>query len=361
METQTQVMELTCPVSRSFRAAQTAGMFDLELPEKWERRWEVELPKRDAPWRIGVIVGPSGSGKTTVARTAWGRLFEPPTWPPEQAVIDGFDAWPLETVTRALTAVGLGSPPLWLRPQATLSNGERFRRDLAFGLLTVGRGLLVCDEFASVVDRRVARFASVAIAAALRKERFPARLVAVTCHEDVVPWLAPDWVLELPSGRLTRRRLRRPELRVEVGRCSHQAYAAFAQHHYLGGQVPSVAECYAAILDQDAAAFCAVVGLYGRRGRKRISRLVVKPEYQGLGLGLQLAERVCRDQTSRGFRICLTASHPAVVGHCRRSRHWRAAGVRRVGQTTRQFKQGRPIQTAVRRATASFEWIGGDV
>ncbi|MEP6900292.1 MAG: hypothetical protein ABJA66_01000, partial [Actinomycetota bacterium] len=38
-------------------------------------------------------------------------------------------------ITTTLTAVGLASPPSWLKPYPVLSNGEKFRCDLAMALL----------------------------------------------------------------------------------------------------------------------------------------------------------------------------------------------------------------------------------
>ena len=47
--------EVSCDVQRSFRVEQVAGMFDLPLEAKTSRRWSIETPGPDEPWRIGVI------------------------------------------------------------------------------------------------------------------------------------------------------------------------------------------------------------------------------------------------------------------------------------------------------------------
>ena len=65
----------------------------------------------------------------------------------------------LYAVTSALSAVGLGSVPSWLRPFSVLSNGEQFRAGLARLLLSDEKAV-VLDEFTSVIDRQVARIAS---------------------------------------------------------------------------------------------------------------------------------------------------------------------------------------------------------
>ena len=39
-------------------------------------------------------------------------------------------------------------------------------------------------------------------------------------------------------------------------------------------------------------AFCATVSLIGRKNRWRISRIVTLPDYQGIGIGMAVAEAV---------------------------------------------------------------------
>ena len=97
-----------------------------------------------------------------------------------------------------LTAVGFSSPPAWIKPYRVLSQGERFRCDLARALLTRKRRV-VFDEFTSVVDRTVARIGAAAVAKAVR--RMPEKqFVAVTCHYDVAEWLEADWVLDMADA-----------------------------------------------------------------------------------------------------------------------------------------------------------------
>ena len=57
-------------------------------------------------------------------------------------------------------------------------------------------------------------------------------------------WLEPDWVLDMAVGQLTRRRLRRPTIELEIHRCGHQAWQLFKRHHYLSGSLAVGARCY---------------------------------------------------------------------------------------------------------------------
>lgn len=365
-------IEVSCPVLDSFRIQQVAGMFDVPLAEKLSERFEVELPELHEDWLIGLIVGPSGSGKSTVARHAFAPFMAQQTsWPQDRAVIDGFPNLSAREITRLLSAVGFSSPPSWIKPYHVLSGGEQFRCDLAraFAIAlqaqqqtcnkpksAAERPLVVVDEFTSVVDRQVARSASAAIARAIRSGAVTCRLVAITCHTDIAEWLEPDWVLDMSTRLLSRRRLRRPRLQISVHRCRHALWSRFARHHYLSGSLSLSARCYAAVCEGQPVAFCATMPAIGRRKHWRISRLVTLPDWQGLGIGMRLAEAVADLHAEQGHRMNLTGSHPAIVAHCRDSPRWQLVRVTRHGRRTARNFVGNPYRGSAGRATVSFEY-----
>lgn len=386
-------IEVTCPVFDSFRVQQVGGMFDVPLAQRASQRFKVDVPEwllaeegggrkgekgegdedrpateypASPPWRVGLIVGPSGSGKSTIARAMFGpRVYQPRQWPYDQAVIDGLGQRPIKEITRLFTAVGFSSPPSWIKPYNVLSNGEQFRCDLARAL---GEGagdggwgtrspLVVFDEFTSVVDRNVARIVSAAIAKGIRSGQIGCRFVAVTCHYDVTEWLAPDWVIDMATSTFARRRLRRPPIQLEIFRCRRSAWRLFARHHYLSGALAQYVRCFLAVWEGVPVAFCATVSLIGRKNRWRISRIVTLPDYQGVGIGTAVAEAVARLHVHEGHRVNVTASHPALIAHCRRSPRWKIVGVKKTGShDTRKFIQN--YRGSMGRAVVSFEYVG---
>lgn len=373
-----------CPVYDSFRVQQVAGMFDVPLAQKAEQSFAAEFPRLDEPWSIGLVVGPSGSGKSTLARRVFGDdVARRPAWPTDRAVVDCFGELSIRQITGLLTAVGFSSPPSWIKPYQVLSNGEQFRCDLARALAVgVGRGagtgredasgsddhsqltthtsplpLVVFDEFTSVVDRNVARIGSAAIAKAIRGGQVACRFVAVTCHYDVAEWLEPDWTVDMAAGTLDRRRLRRPEIRLEVFRSSHRAWPLFARHHYLSGSLNPSAHCYLALWSGVPVAFCATLPLIGHKQHRRISRIVTLPDYQGIGIGMRVAEAVAEIHRHNGCRLNVTASHPSLIAHCRRSPLWRTARVMKTGSGhVERFIKG--YHGSRGRAVVSFEYRG---
>jgi GNAT superfamily N-acetyltransferase len=360
------------------------------------------------PWRIGLIVGPSGSGKSTIARHMFGqRFYERREWPPDRAVIDGLGNRPIKQVTGLFTAVGFSSPPSWIKPYHVLSGGEQFRCDLARALGTLQTGvmgdgsqgqanketrrqgdketaggeqgrspclpvslspcpssdstfavspavpLVAFDEFTSVVDRNVARVASAAIAKGLRSGQIGGQFVAVTCHYDVTEWLQPDWIIDMATARFQWRCLPRPPIELKIVRCARRAWSLFARHHYLSGSLSAMARCFLALWEDEPVAFCATVSLFGHKNRRRISRVVTLPDYQGIGIGMALTEAVAEIHRGEGHRVNLTASHPAMLAHLRRSPRWRAIGVKKTGSKRSGAYCGSPG-----RAVASFEFQG---
>lgn len=355
-----------CDVHPSFRVEQVAGLFDVAVQERMTEHFSVDLPESDASWQIGCIVGPSGSGKSTIARAAFGkRVYGGRRWAKNKAVIDCFPDVEdgIKTITAMLTSVGFSSPPSWVKPYSVLSTGEQFRCDLAYVLLQP-QHLVVFDEFTSVVDRTVAQIGSMAVAKAIRrksigKDADAKQFVAVTCHYDVIPWLQPDWVVDMANCQLARGCLQRPELHIKVFRCTRPSWKVFARHHYLTGKLHPAARCYGAFIDDNQVGFCATIQAAGHANMRRMSRLVILPDYQGVGIGAHLATTVAAVEHGEGYHVVGSTNHPGMLRWKQRSPHWKLTSVSRGGShhpTWKHMNTG-----ATRRAMVSFEWVGPSV
>lgn len=174
----------------TFRVSKIEADFDVR-PEHSAEHFvgDIMIPSK---WNIGVIVGGSGTGKSTIAKELFGGdLIERFDYS-AASVIDDMPKTDVNNITKMFYAVGFGSVPCWLKPYAVLSNGEKMRVDLARALLE--KDFVVFDEFTSVVDRQVAQTASLAVSKAVRKA--DKKFVAVSCHYDILDWLAPDWVFD---------------------------------------------------------------------------------------------------------------------------------------------------------------------
>jgi len=361
------------PIAPSFRVAQVAGMFDVPLAGKLTHDWDVNLPIEGLDWQIGLLVGPSGSGKTTLGRRLFpdARFHEGYAWPAAAAIVDAFpEALDGKTITGALSSVGFSSPPHWLKRYAHLSNGQKFRCELARLMLDTppladtggSPPVVVFDEFTSVVDRDAAKVSSAAVAKALRRRGTP-RLVALSCHYDVIDWLDPDWVYNVADGSFARRSLRRrPAIELAIHEASPRAWPLFSGHHYLSRTLHRSARCFVACWGERPVAFTSYLHLPGKDKRlKREHRTVVLPDYQGVGIGNALSEWLGGHVKGLGFRFVSTTSHPAMIRHRMKSPLWKSSGPigHKPGHVGASKRAGGMKEAQSRlRITGSFEYVG---
>jgi GNAT superfamily N-acetyltransferase len=101
-----------------------------------------------------------------------------------------------------------------------------------------------------------------------------------------------------------------------------------------------------------------------RKGWKRIHRLVVLPDYQGVGIGVRFINAVSESVAAEGFNVNLTTTTPALVGALKRSKDWALVrkGVVKMSRTFRESKwnEKKHLHGAAsdKRPTFSFNWQG---
>ena len=347
--------------SPSFRTEAVAGMFDVPVEERLRKSWDIDLPIDDEEWEVGIIVGASGAGKTTIARKVFENASyfdgkENLAWDNSRSLLDSFkEGLSVKEITGALAQVGFSSPPVWMLPFDKLSNGQKFRAEMARIILET-EGDIVIDEFTSVVDRNVAKVCANATQKLAR--RYKRRLIAVSCHDDIVEWLEPDWVYRVDTNQFTRGRLRRPKIEIFLQRVHHSAWRIFKGHHYLSKDCHKAAHCYLATWNGEPTAFVAALKFPHHTAKDiwRSHRTVVLPDYQGIGIGGAVNDTVGQHYLDQGLRFTGSASHPAMNAHRARSKKWRM--IREPGRTTRNNAKGKIGTIATNRITLSFEYIG---
>lgn len=241
--------------------------------------------------------------------------------------------------------------------------GEQFRvtmaRLMAEGAKSADAPIVV-DEFTSVVDRTVAQIGSAALARTVRARG--QRFVAVSCHEDIEQWLQPDWVYRPGLNDFHWRELQRsPRIDLRVARVHHRAWHIFRHHHYLDTDLNTSALCFVAFWADRPVAFVAALGFpHATRPGWRLHRLVCLPDYQGVGIGVALADFISGVLLATGKPVFRAAGHPAVVAHCARSAKWlmkrSPSRTSPVGKTSSEKSFQRT--SASMRLTAGFEYVG---
>ena len=341
-----------CSDYDSYRAARVKSLFNAESGCDFDLT--AEIPVEDLDWSVGVVVGPSGSGKTSIGRLIFGgedRIYDGAgSWPEDRPIVDAIaPEGSFDAVTAALAAVGLGDVPAWLRPYPVLSNGEKFRADLARIVCEAPREVAV-DEFTSVVDRQIARFGALAFAKAWR--RTGGRAVLLTPHYDVLEWLKPDWVFDTARREFSKERLRRPEFELEVRQTDGRWWPHFAPHYYLNLPKPIAATYYVGVVEGEPVAHLAVCPRQGLK-EARATRLVVMPEWQGAGVGMRFLNAICEmwlageNRFGRRMPTLFHTSHPGLCAGLRRSSDW--AQVSAVLHGDSREKSKRSIAASARR------------
>lgn len=358
---------LESPYKRSFRADRIAGMFDVKPSKRLQKRFSVDIPIEDDDWNVGLIVGASGSGKSTIAEKMLPEMFDgidyftEHNWTDGPIVNDFSKSLEDEQITKMLVQVGFSSPPSWLLPYKALSNGQKFRADMARALLeSSSDAITVIDEFTSVVDRNVAQACSYAVSRAVKRN--DQKFIAVSCHKDIIDWLEPDWVYDVDEKTFTRGSLwRRPEIKLEIRRESHKVWERFKDHHYLDNGLNKSAHCYVGYINGVPVAFCAVLKQMHNvvKNLWRSSRVVVLPDYQGLGIGTRMSDAIA-DHYVKDLNYAFTAnlSHPALIQHRLNSEKWVCTSLGK--NSPKVGKTGKVSMSAHDRLTVSFQYVGSE-
>lgn len=158
---------------------------------------EVPMPNMDEldaiDWNIMLVCGRSGSGKSTIMRMLGG--VKDILYDDTKSCISQFPSLSEEEVCGLFHGVGLSSVPTWLRRPCELSNGEKARLDLCYLIANATDGVIMIDEFTSVVNRDVAKSMSFSLQRYIRQHGL--KCIICSCHFDVVEWLQPDVVYNL--------------------------------------------------------------------------------------------------------------------------------------------------------------------
>lgn len=274
----------------------------------WDRP---DVPKE---FGLGLIVGPSGSGKSLLLQE-FGKEASP-RWVKGKSVASHFED--VDDATNRLTGVGLNSIPTWCSDYHVLSTGEQFRADLARKL---GNNAVI-DEFTSVVDRNVAKAASCALRRYVSKHDVKGMVLA-SCHEDIIPWLQPDWYFTTVDGILhDGRLLRRPPITLRIYPCERSIWAVFKGHHYFSQELSSSCYSYLATAEfdegkEEVVGFVAALPMPSGtlQNAWRAHRTVVLPDYQGLGIGPRISDGVAQMMVDSGRRYYSRTSHPRFGGY----------------------------------------------
>lgn len=302
--------------------------FDIQDTQGTETEINYDLSSLNTfNWNIGVIYGSSGSGKTSILKDI-GSLNEV-KFDYDKPLVSNFDFLKPKEATSLLSYMGLNSVPTWLRPFRLLSNGEKYRAELAYKVGNSKEGeIILIDEYTSVVDRDVAKAMSFALQKYIRKTN--KRIILASCHYDIMEWLMPDWTCSPQKGGALERgewlRQGRPKIELQVSRVEADTWHFFKKHHYLTEDVSRSCKFFLFTWNDKPIAINAVIPQPSGHFKNgvRESRIVVLPDYQGLGIGSHISNFTASIYKNSGYRYFTKTVHPALGEYRnRRSDLWR--------------------------------------
>lgn len=340
--------------------------FDIQNKEESNVTVQANLENLPKEWNIGVIYGGSGSGKTTILKNYFKKEMDESYFDNSKSLISNFDWLEPKEATFLLSAMGLSSVPTWLRPFNTLSNGEQYRANLAY---IVGNAkeneIILIDEYTSVVDRDVAKAMSNALQKYIRRNN--KKIVLASCHFDIMEWLQPNWIYSPSKGRLEiASLLRRPEIKLQVFRCRYETWNLFKQYHYLTEDLNKACICYVTTMNNKPVVFNAVLPFpHGSiKNGYRMSRTVVLPDYQGLGIGSKITDYLASLYKKEKRTMYVKTSNPALWSHRDKSNDWKLTTEVTKEKLNSEWME--KMQTADKSGmlkyrnaiTKSYKWIG---
>jgi len=324
---------------------------------------EVEIPfdisnVNDFKWNIGVVYGSSGCGKTTILKNI-GKLTES-NFDYEKPLISNFDWLDPKEATMLLTSMGLSSVPTWLRPFRLLSNGEQYRAELAYKVGKAKDGeMVLIDEYTSVVNRDVAKSMSYSLQKYIRKNN--KKIILASCHYDIMEWLMPDWTCSPEKGGALERgdwlRQGRPNIELQISRVESNTWDIFKKHHYLTESVNKGCKFFLFEWNNIPVGIVALTSLPSGtvKNAYRLSRTVVLPDFQGLGIGSKISEFV---SSITNGRVYTKTVNPALGEYRSKSDKWRPTsknGKKLRGQSKEKQEN---VWTTKTRVSYCYEYIG---
>lgn len=115
---------------------------------------------------------------------------------------------------------------------------------------------------------------------------------------------------------------------------------------------------FVAYLNNEIVAMCSVISFPNGaiKNAFRIHRLVVLPDYQGLGIGIALLEEICKLYKRNGLLMYIRTSHLKLYNHFKKTIEWAETG--RSGQISPSQQKEMNWKVFSNRTAYSFRYDG---
>jgi len=350
--------------SNTFRCKMAADSVSLNLDDKLKHELSIDVDI-ESPGNIGIIVGASGSGKSTLAQKIFGNDCFDFKIDENKPIIDQFNPeYSYDDCARALMGIGLTQVPCWVRPVKTLSTGQKARAIAALQMMNEKKKIFVMDEFTSTVDRTVAKVMAHCIQKFARKMQ--KQIVLCSCHYDILEWLNPCWIIDCAAQSYTDRRLlwrqyqRKEKIEIQIRQCSRESWNFFKKYHYLSSSLPRGRTYeFGGFIGKTQIAFIQFANIYPWRNKKvpmimHLTRIVIHPDFCGLGMGMPIANNVAGFVKSKGKDVMIKFSNTAMKESMQKSKLWKLADIQRTSPDMGRSFQGGAMKVGLRKFVKTY-------
>jgi len=190
------------------------------------------------------------------------------------------------------------------------------------------------------------------------------RIILASCHYDILEWLLPDWTCSPQKGgtleRCDYRRQFRPQIKLQVSRVEAKTWDFFKKHHYLTEEVNK--SCKFFLFEWNEKPIGIVVVATNPSGTVRnsfrLSRTVVLPDYQGIGIGSRISEFICSITKGRVFTKTV---NPALGEYRNKSKNWKPTSKHLKTLKGQRKESGENVWTTKTRPSYCHEYIGESI
>lgn len=330
---------LKSDVFNTFKCQVAANSLDIDVKKKSIHHLHIDNVKIPNEWNVGLIFGASGSGKTTLATELFGKDIFKSVLNNDLPIIEQFPSeYTYEQCAALLNGIGLNSVPCWLRPVKTLSNGQRARAEAAL-LMCQNNEVSFIDEWTSVVDRTVAKAMSVCLNKFAKKNN--KKIVILSCHYDILEWVKPDWMIDCNKQIFQLPKSQdfffseREQLEFQIKEIDKTSWRYFSKYHYLSDRLPGGKIFLYGLFhgDNQIGFQCFANYTPHRKGTTIIyhfNRIVIHPDYNGLGLGILLINKTSELLSKKiKCKIMAKFSSTPVFKAMIKQKQWRFLGQKR--------------------------------
>lgn len=158
-----------------------------------------------------------------------------------------------------------------------------------------------------------------------------------------------------------KRKGERPQINLQIQRVESSVWDLFKKHHYLTQEMNKGAKCFVFTWNDELVGFISFLNQPNKRKRNgmRFSRLVVLPDYQGLGLAGTILDFSAAIIKSQGddYEVYAKAIHPQLGKFWHRSPNWQPTA------QNEKFRkdvncEGTKYKHRLQRASYCYKYVG---